>query len=108
MGGARTQTRYKVNRRHRRPYPPRATRYGDPLIMIDRPKLLGISGSLRAGSFSTAVVEGLRVALAPRADLTVFRLNDVPLYNGDLDTATPPDGVAALRAAIAGLAGASA
>jgi len=55
--------------------------------MTDRPKLLGISGSLRAGSFSTAIVEGLRVALEPHADLTLFRLNDVPLYNGDLDTA---------------------
>ena len=69
--------------------------------MTDRPKLLGISGSLRAGSFSTAIVEGLRVALEPRADLTLFRLNDVPLYNGDLDTAEPPAGVAAFRAAVA-------
>lgn len=69
--------------------------------MTDRPKLLGISGSLRAGSFSTAILEGLRVALAPRAELTVFRLNEVPLYNQDVDTAEPPVGVAAFRAAVA-------
>ena len=68
--------------------------------MSDRPKLLGISGSLRAGSFTTAVLEGLRLALEPRVEFKVFRLNDVPLYNGDLDTETPPEGVAALRAAI--------
>ncbi|WP_029354141.1 NAD(P)H-dependent oxidoreductase [Bosea sp. 117] len=69
--------------------------------MTDRPKLLGISGSLRAGSFSTALLEALRKALAPKADLTVYRLNGVPLYNQDEDTATPPEAAAALRAAIA-------
>lgn len=65
-----------------------------------RPKLVGISGSLRAASFSTAILEGLRDELAGRADLTVFRLNDVPLYDQDLDTDTPPAGAAALRRAI--------
>jgi len=65
------------------------------------PKLLGLSGSLRAGSFSTAVLEALKVALAPKAELTVRRLNDVPFYNQDEDTEHPPAGAAALRAAIA-------
>ncbi|MFK8252253.1 NADPH-dependent FMN reductase [Ancylobacter terrae] len=68
--------------------------------MSSLPKLIGISGSLRAGSFSTAVLEGLKDALAGKAELLVFRLNDVPLYNGDLDNATPPAGVTALREAI--------
>lgn len=66
-----------------------------------RPRLLGISGSLRAGSFSTAILEGLRAPLADKAVYDVLRLNDVPLYDGDLDTPNPPAGVAALRAAIA-------
>lgn len=65
-----------------------------------RPRLLGISGSLRAGSFSTAVLEGLQAELAGKSDLTVFRLNGVPLYDQDLDTANPPAAVAALRKAI--------
>ncbi|MCS0494201.1 NAD(P)H-dependent oxidoreductase [Ancylobacter sp. MQZ15Z-1] len=64
-------------------------------------KLLGISGSLRTGSYSTAVLEALRAALAPEVELKVFRLNDVPLYNQDEDTDHPPAGAAALRAAIA-------
>lgn len=65
------------------------------------PKILGISGSLRAASYSTALLEALKTALAGKAELTVFRLNDVPMYNQDEDTATPPAGAAALRAAIA-------
>ena len=65
--------------------------------MSDRPKILGISGSLRAGSYSTALLEALKTALADRADFTVFRLNDVPMYNQDEDTQTPPAGAAALR-----------
>lgn len=69
--------------------------------MSDRPKILGISGSLRAGSYSTALLEALKTALADRADFTVFRLNDVPMYNQDEDTQTPPAGAAALRQAIA-------
>ncbi len=68
---------------------------------MSTPKILAISGSLRAGAFSTAIAEGLKDALAGTADVTVFTLNDVPLYNQDLDTATPPEGAAALRAAIA-------
>ncbi len=69
--------------------------------MTSRPQLLGISGSLRAAAFSTALLEAIKAALGDRADMTVFRLNEVPLYNQDEDTATPPAGAAALRAAIA-------
>lgn len=69
--------------------------------MTALPKLLGISGSLRAGAFSTAVLEALKKAIAPKAELTVLTLNDVPLYNQDEDGATQPSGAAALRAAIA-------
>jgi chromate reductase len=66
-----------------------------------KPRLLGISGSLRKGSFNTLVLRSLAEAVADRAELTVFTLNDVPLYDQDLDNATPPAGVVALRAAIA-------
>jgi chromate reductase len=69
--------------------------------MSSLPKILGISGSLRAGANSTAVLEALKRALAGKAELTVFTLNDVPLYNQDEDTAHPPAGAGALRAAIA-------
>jgi len=67
---------------------------------MQRPKLLGISGSLRRESYSTFLLETLSQSLAGRVDLEVLRLNDVPLYDQDLDTANPPHGVAYLRAAI--------
>lgn len=63
-------------------------------------KLLGISGSLRAGSFNSIVLTSLSEAIADKAALTVFPLGDLPLYNQDLDTETPPAAVVAFRAAI--------
>lgn len=62
-------------------------------------RLLGISGSLRTGAHSAAVLA--TVAEAAPAEVTIFPLHDVPLYNGDLDTESPPAAVAALRTAIA-------
>jgi chromate reductase len=64
------------------------------------PKLLAISGSLRIQSHTTAVLQALVGAVEKTAQLTVLRLNDVPFYNQDIDTASPPAGVAALRSAI--------
>lgn len=64
-------------------------------------RLLGIAGSLRAGSFSTAILESLREELSARADLSLHPLGDVPLYNQDLDTDDVLPAVAALRDAIA-------
>ena len=67
---------------------------------MSKPRIVGLSGSLRQGAYSTAILAGLRDAVADRADLVIHSLSDVPLYNQDLDTDTPPDAVAALRAAI--------
>lgn len=66
-----------------------------------RPRLLGISGSLRKGSFTTTVLASLGEAVADRATIQLFPLNDVPPYDQDADTTTPPTAVAGLRAAIA-------
>jgi chromate reductase len=63
--------------------------------------LLGLSGSLRADSFSTGILSTLKERLATSVDLTFHGLADVPLYNQDLDGADPPTEVAALRDAIA-------
>lgn len=68
---------------------------------MHRPKLLGISGSLRRDSFNTQILETLKQAIADRVDFDVFRLNEVPLYNQDLDVSPAIPGVAALREAIA-------
>ncbi len=65
-----------------------------------KPKILAISGSLRRGSFNTAVLATLAERFAAVAEVSLFPLNDVPLYDQDLDSDAPPAAVAALRQAI--------
>jgi chromate reductase len=65
------------------------------------PRLLGLSGSLRKASYNTAILVALVDAVAPVATLELFGLNDVPVYDQDIDTLTPPASVTALRNAIA-------
>src|SRR5690606_22909746 len=72
---------------------------------MSRIQLLGIAGSLRAGSFSTAILESLGDDLPADVGLHLHPLGDVPLYNQDLDTEIPLAPVAALRDAIAGADG---
>ena len=63
-------------------------------------RLLGLSGSLRRASNSTAVLRGLQDALAPKARLDIFSLHGLPLYNEDEDDEHAPGSVHALRSAI--------
>src|SRR3979411_1529121 len=63
-------------------------------------RLLGLSGSLRRASNSTAVLRGLQNALAPKAALNIFPLHGMPLYNEDDDGEHAPESVHALRSAI--------
>jgi len=64
--------------------------------------VLGISGSLRAGSHNTRLLRAAADLLPPGAELHVFeRLRDVPPFDEDQER-TPPAGVAALKRAIAG------
>jgi chromate reductase, NAD(P)H dehydrogenase (quinone) len=63
-------------------------------------RLLGLSGSLRRASNSTAVLRGLQDALASRALLNIFSLHGLPLYNEDDDGERAPESVRALRSAI--------
>ena len=67
---------------------------------MSKPRLIALPGSLRQGAFSVAVLRGLAEAAASRAEIVVHTLEDVPLYNQDLDNQNPPEGVARLRAAI--------
>src|SRR5712675_3119253 len=62
--------------------------------------LLGLSGSLRRASNSTAVLRGLQGALESRAALNIFPLHEMPLYNEDDDAEHAPESVRALRSAI--------
>jgi chromate reductase, NAD(P)H dehydrogenase (quinone) len=61
---------------------------------------LGLSGSLRRASNSTAVLHGLQDALAPRVALNIFPLHGIPLYNEDGDGEHVLESVQALRFAI--------
>src|SRR4051812_17014293 len=64
-------------------------------------RVLAVSGSLREASSNTALVSAA-VRVAPVGiDVSIYReLADVPPFNPDLDTATPPGGIVTLRAAI--------
>jgi chromate reductase, NAD(P)H dehydrogenase (quinone) len=73
--------------------------------MNDRPRILGISGSLRKGSFSTAILRAASKQIAGEADFEVLTLDEIPLYNQDLDTGSPPSTVTDLRQRIGGADG---
>lgn len=64
------------------------------------PRLIGMSGSLRAGSYSNAVLETLGRKFADAAELTVWDLAPIPAYNQDLEGEKRPAPVKALLAAI--------
>jgi len=63
---------------------------------------VGISGSLRTGSFSAALLSQIVAMSDDRTRITAFRLHDVPLYNQDLEPThgSAPAPVLALREAI--------
>src|SRR5919201_2898357 len=64
-------------------------------------RLIGMSGSLRSGSYSNAVLETLREKFADRAALSIYDLGAIPLYNQDFEGEKRPQPVKALIAAIA-------
>jgi len=68
--------------------------------------LIGLSGSLRSGSYNTALLRTAQ-ALAPAgADLIAGSIRDIPLYDADLERdAGLPAAVSHLKAMIAGADG---
>jgi chromate reductase len=63
-------------------------------------RLIGMSGSLRSGSYSNAVLETLREKFANRADLRIYDLRPIPLYDQDFEGEKRPEPVKALLSAI--------
>jgi len=47
--------------------------------------ILGISGSLRAGSFNTALLRAAQAAAAADAPIEAATLHGIPLYDGDVE-----------------------
>ena len=64
-------------------------------------RLIGMSGSLRTGSYSNAVLETLRETFAGRAELEVYDLAPIPLYNQDFEGDKRPAVVKKMLADIA-------
>lgn len=63
-------------------------------------RILGIAGSLRKASFNRALLRAARKRAPDRMTIEIFDLDDVPLYNGDVEAAGDPAGVVALKDAI--------
>ncbi len=63
------------------------------------PKVLGISGSLRAASFNTKLMQAAIISFGD-ADVSVADLN-LPLYDGDLEAKSIPETVTTLAAQVA-------
>jgi NAD(P)H-dependent FMN reductase len=64
--------------------------------------IVGLSGSLRQGSFNSALLRAAAELLPPDVELRIATLRGIPLYDGDLEAAEGiPAPVAALKDAIA-------
>jgi NAD(P)H-dependent FMN reductase len=66
-------------------------------------RVLGISGSLRKGSYNTALLRAAQ-ALHPE-HVEIASITDIPLYNADVESAAFPDAVEALKQRLARAAG---
>jgi NAD(P)H-dependent FMN reductase len=64
-------------------------------------KIVGISGSLRQGSYNTALLRAAAELMPSGASLTIESIKDVPLYNADVEVSDGiPGRVAELKMAI--------
>ncbi|GEM88124.1 NADPH-dependent FMN reductase [Meiothermus granaticius] len=63
-------------------------------------KVLGISGSLRQGSYNTALLRAALELAPPGMQIEPFEIGNFPLYNEDLRVAGLPPAVQAFRQAI--------
>ena len=64
--------------------------------------VIGISGSLRRGSYNTAVLRAAASMMPAGSELRIESIAEIPLYNGDDETATGiPPAAARLKDAIA-------
>jgi chromate reductase len=53
--------------------------------MENTPHFVGISGSLRKGSFNTMLLNNVLALLPENTTMEIVSIADIPMYNGDLD-----------------------
>jgi chromate reductase len=63
-------------------------------------RVLGIAGSLRAGSYNRALLRAARELAPEGMGISTFDLAPIPLYNADVQAQGDPEPVVALKAAI--------
>lgn len=63
--------------------------------------IVGISGSLRKGSYNTALLRAAAELVPAGTTLTIASLRDIPLYDADLDVEGGPPPVQELKRAVA-------
>ena len=65
-------------------------------------KIIGVSGSLRRGSFNSALLRAAAALMPVGVELKIERIEGIPLYNGDVEASEGiPTRVAELKTAIA-------
>jgi chromate reductase, NAD(P)H dehydrogenase (quinone) len=67
--------------------------------MASQLTILGFSGSLRQGSYNTAILKAAQKMVPTEAKLDIFDLNGIPLFSQDLEN-KPAEKVAEFKAAI--------
>lgn len=67
--------------------------------MTDKLKILGISGSLRAGSYNTSALKAAQELCPDNTEMEIYDISDFPPFNQDDDQA-PPTQVTEIKAAI--------
>jgi chromate reductase len=72
----------------------------EPLVAGDTLRVVGIAGSLRRASYNRALLCAAQQLAPPSLRIDIEQLDDVPMFNADLDTMSPPEGVARLRRAV--------
>ena len=63
-------------------------------------RVVGIAGSLRRGSYNRALLCAAQQVTPPSLHIEIETLDDVPMFNADLDNGATPAAVARLRRAI--------
>ena len=70
-------------------------------IILRMTRILGISGSLRQGSFNTALLRAAQREASPEVQFDIATLHGIPLYDGDLEQHEGlPAAVVALKEAV--------